>query len=40
MEDTSSCGGQKSLLQPPLNAGQVVEVAEVPWLDRTGHLDP
>lgn len=40
MEDTSSCGGQKSLQQPPRNAGQVMEVVEVPWLDRAGHLDP
>lgn len=40
MEDTSSYGGQKSLQQPPCNAGQVMEVMEVPWLDRAGHPDP
>lgn len=40
MEDTRSCGGQKSLQLPPCDARQVVEVVEVPWLDRAGHLDP
>lgn len=34
MEESSACGGQKSLRQPPLNARQVVEAAEVPRLDR------
>lgn len=40
MEDTRCCGGQKSLQLPPCDARQVVEVVEVPWLDRAGHLDP